>query len=64
MFSDKPILPECMEYLWEDFIELCKGCESVGYTDLKAYQEITGKDLNYWESSLLIELDLLRRKRD
>ena len=59
--KDKPELPESIEHLWQMYVEIKNGCERVGYVELDAYQRMMSIELNQWEVSLMIDLDIARR---
>ena len=57
-----PDLPEAMEYLWLQYVEVRKGLVDVDYIGLDAYSRVTGYELTAWESELMLEIDLLRNR--
>lgn len=60
--DNRPECPSQLEYLWVMYNAILKGCEKVGFSELVDYQEIRGIKLDYWESELMIDIDLMRRK--
>jgi len=58
---NKPTLPRALSYIWECYADISKGCERVTYQELKAYCDLTGEQLTPWESTLIVEIDELRR---
>jgi len=54
-----------VEYLWSEYVHIKSGVSGDGgiqYRDLDAYQRVTGVELSPWESSLIFEIDRLRKK--
>jgi hypothetical protein len=41
-------------------MDIKRGCESLTFNDLDAYQRVTGITLNYWEASMMLDLENLR----
>jgi len=62
--ADKPKCPYEMLYLWDLYNKVLKGCETVGYVELNAFNSVSGYKLNNQEIDILIEVDILRRRRD
>lgn len=65
--SDTPQLPDPISYLWFWFLEILGGLDSggmgvatVSWSNLKAWVDLTGNDLEPWEVSALIRLGTLR----
>ena len=59
--KDKPELPENGVYIWSTYIDIKKGCESITWTDIEAYQKNMG-NLTAWEIDLMFEIDQLRKQ--
>lgn len=59
-----PCLPEEIEYLWDIYLDIRKGCCTVGYNDINSYINVSGNKLNFWESKLMLDLDILRNQSD
>ena len=57
-----PELPEELEYIWLQFLEIRKGAIAIGYAELDAYSRVTGYELTPWESELILKIDALRRE--
>jgi len=55
-----PPLPEELEYLWEKYIDVKKGCELVNYESLSAYINVTKIPIAPFESDCLIRIDKKR----
>lgn len=47
--------------MWEKYLAIKKGCESIGYVEIDAYQRLTGAELEPWQVDLMLELDVVRR---
>jgi len=62
--DNRPECPKELIYLWDMYSGLLKGCETVGYSELINYQSIRGIKLNFWESEVMIDIDLMRRNND
>lgn len=60
--KERPKLREECLYLWSLYIEIQKGSDSVGYLEIDAYKRLIGADLTPWQVSLMIEIDLIRRR--
>jgi len=58
---DQPEIPQDLEYLWLEYIDIRNGCENIGYVEIDAYQRVTGSTLIPWEIDLMIKLDSIRR---
>jgi hypothetical protein len=58
--QEKPAIDENLIYLWNLFMDIKRGCESLTFNDLDAYQRVTGITLNYWEASIMLDLENLR----
>jgi hypothetical protein len=64
MLADAPTLPDCCETLWLDFIELHGSRGSTGfgaaritYSDLHAYQQVTGLRIQPWQLACIRKAD-------
>ncbi len=57
-----PELPDELAYLWELYADIKKGSDCVTWLDLDHYQNVTGSILSPWEASLMIDIDMVRRK--
>lgn len=57
-----PDLPEELFYIWSLYLDIKKGSESVGWKEIKGYEEVTLAKLTAWEASLMIDIDINRRK--
>jgi len=60
--KNKPRLPRALSYIWETYASISKGCEQVTYQGIKAYCDLTGENITPWEVTMIIEIDLLRRR--
>lgn len=60
--EEKPELPDKLQYLWSEYGEICRGCEMIGYREIDSYNQVSGNGLSPWEASLIIEIDMIRRK--
>lgn len=60
--QEKPALNYKSCYLWDLFLEIRKGCDSIGYESIKAYSDVMGVNLTPWECSVLIDIDQIWRK--
>ncbi len=56
-----PQMPDNLEYLWQEYIDIRKGCDQLSYIVIDAYQDVMGYELSPFEIDLLLEVDLLRR---
>lgn len=61
---EPPPLPMELEYLWEVYIDIRKGCAQLTYIDIDAYMRVSSKDLSPWEADLMLEIDLIRCNED
>lgn len=59
--SEPPELPSEIAYIWNDYCQIIKGCERLTWSELRSYGKLTGINLTPWESSIMIELDMVRR---
>jgi hypothetical protein len=59
--KNRPYLPQGSEYLWKFYLELKQGCDSVGINEIDSYSRLFQK-VTPWEASILIEIDLIRRR--
>lgn len=59
-----PELPEEIEYLWLQYLEIRKGAVAVGYIELDAYSRVTGCNLTPFESELMLKIDIARVKEN
>lgn len=57
-----PELPLELVYLWEAYFDVKKGCDCIEWLDLDHYQNVTGSILSPWEASLMIDIDMVRRR--
>jgi hypothetical protein len=58
--------PSCrieLLYLWSMYNSILKGCDNIGYIELSAYERVTGEKLQKWESALMIDVDIIRRRQ-
>ena len=51
-------------YLWELYVAIKAGCDTVGYVELDAWQRVTGNRLAEWEISAMIQIDQVRKQHD
>lgn len=62
LLMDAPVLDEELQYLWNEYCEIVKGCDRITWESLDSYQRLTGINLTPWESSIMIELDRMRKR--
>ena len=60
--KEKPEKPENASYIFDLYSEIKKGAEKVGYREIQAYQDVTGDRLSRFESSVILQIDILRRE--
>ena len=41
-------------------MDMKTGCDGLTFTDIDAYQRVTGVNLNCWEASIMMSLENLR----
>lgn len=58
---EKPKLDENLTYMWNTYVEILGGSNHVGFMEIDCFQKVTGVELSPWQSSLMIQIDLLRR---
>lgn len=51
-------------YLWNEYCRIRKGCSCVDWQVLDSYCERSGVNLSPWESELMLDIDLIRRKHE
>jgi len=54
--QDAPKPPDGTDYLWRLFVDL-KNAGSVSYSEMRAYQEITGEQITPFDADCLRRLD-------
>jgi len=57
----KPELSDDLCYIWNEYIEIKKGCTDIGWNEIDTYQRVTGAGLTLWEISLILDLDIMRK---
>ena len=62
--QDRPVLDENLVYIWNLYTDIKKGCDGLNFTDLDAYQRVTGINITPWEASVLLETENLRVSND
>ena len=55
--QERPQLNDKLYYLWDMFLEIRKGCEKIGYSEIDSYSRVTGIKLTPWECLTMIEVD-------
>jgi len=59
-----PDLPDNLQYLWIEYINIRRGAEVVDYKEIESYLNVTGGQLTPWEISVILEIDKTRLKDD
>ena len=62
--QERPTLNENLIYIWNLYNDIKKGCDGLSFTDLDAYQRVTGITITPWEASVILETENLRVSND
>jgi len=62
--DDRPICPNELAYVWDIYLSIRKGAETVDYNALNSYVNLTGDRLNSNEINLLLDVEYIRRNDD
>lgn len=57
---EPPPLPDELDYLWLQYTAIRKGCKRLTWREIDAYCRVTGCVLTPWETTLMLDLDLIR----
>jgi len=61
--EDRPDCPFEMLYLWSLYNALLKGSDNILWSDIRAYEDVSGVKLTPFEANLMIDIDLIRRNQ-
>jgi len=53
-------MPE-LYYLWQEYVNIKSGCESVGWLEIGAYQKATRRTMDSWETEAMIGIEQARK---
>lgn len=59
--ESQPVLDSNLVYIWDYYLDIKKGCDTVGYLEIDAFQRVAGVDFTPWEASMILELDKVRK---
>lgn len=62
--EERPQCPGELHYVWDIYLNIRKGAESVDYNALNNYVNLTGDRLNSNEINLLLDVEYIRRSDD
>lgn len=56
-----PRMNEAVSYLWQMYVDVKSGCESIGYIEMDAYQRVTRRVMDGWEIDAMIRIEQARK---
>jgi hypothetical protein len=60
--ANKPVFSANIQMMMELYVDIQRGCSTIGYEELDCYQRVVGVKLKQWEVSLMISIDIIRNK--
>lgn len=62
--KERPNCPDELQYVWDLYLYIRRGCPLVDYQVINNYVNVTGDKLTHREVDLLIEIEYLRQHPD